>query len=93
MYGNAYEVGSPRKKRRLWRFLSAFAENGRWKPISISSFAHLQKFEDKGAGEQLSFMDLYIEPACDTGISQGLPVSFSNTGSFPLCKPPFHPYP
>ena len=47
MYGNAYEVEAPPQKE-LWRFLSAFAENGRWKPISISSFAYLQKFEDKG---------------------------------------------
>ena len=57
MYGNAYEVGSPRKKE-LMAFFKRLCRERQMETDINKLFAYLQKFEDKGAGEQLSFMDL-----------------------------------
>ena len=56
-YGNAYEVGSPRKKE-LMAFFKRLCRERQMETDINKLFAYLQKFEDKGAGEQLSFMDL-----------------------------------
>lgn len=56
-YGNAYEVGSPRRKELMALFKRLCRERQMETDIN-KLFAYLQEFEDKGAGEQLSFMDL-----------------------------------
>lgn len=55
-YGNAYEVGSPRRKELMKLFKDACRNSGLNTDIS-QLFSYIHEFEDKQEGEQLSLMD------------------------------------